>query len=214
MAMTYCDVPSGIRFQAGETVSVLAVLEATVRVWPAPAPALMLTVRPAHWLSVQALAPFLSRSSSFVLVCMMTYPVEASSGIVVHAGETVSVLASLDTTVRVWPAPNPALVLTRRPAHWPAVHAEVPNLVVSLSVVLVWPGPAALELAVPASPLPVPLSPGRSVASSANTVPPAAVAAPKSVEPLSVTLKIPFSPPRVVLVKGPQKRSEEHTSEL
>src|SRR3989475_13302753 len=114
MAMTYCDVPSGIRFQAGETVSVLAVLEATVRVWPAPAPALVLTVRPAHWLDVHALAPFLLRSSSVVLFCMMTDPVEASSGIVVHAGETVNVLASLDTTVRVWPAPNPEVGRTGR----------------------------------------------------------------------------------------------------
>src|SRR3989442_14916045 len=121
MGMTYWDVPSGIKFQAGETVSVLAVLEDTVRVWPAPAPALMLTVRPAHSFSVHVL----SRSSSVVLVCMMTYPVEASSGIVVHAGETVSVFLVLEDTVRVWPAPNPALVLTRRPTHWPTFHVVV-----------------------------------------------------------------------------------------
>src|SRR5439155_21835728 len=95
--MTYWDVPSGIRFQAGETVSVLAVLEATVRVWPAPAPALMLTARPAQWLVVHALAPFLSRSSGVVLFCLMTYPLDASSGSLVHPGHAGTRLGALST---------------------------------------------------------------------------------------------------------------------
>src|SRR5438309_336640 len=152
----------------------------------------MMTVRPAHSAGVHVL----SRSSSVVLVCLMTYPDEPSSGVRSQAGDTVSVLSVLDNTVRVWPAPKPAVILTGRPAHWLTSHV----LLLSLSVVL-----DCAPSAVPASPLPVPLSPATSVPSSANTVPPAAVAAPKSVEPLSVTLKIPFSPPRVVLVKGPQK---------
>src|SRR5438876_56626 len=56
---------------------------------------------------------------------------DVASGIVVHAGETVSVLAALEDTVLVWPAPAPALILTGRPAHWLIVHV----LVMSWSVV-------------------------------------------------------------------------------
>src|SRR5437899_1664145 len=64
---------------------------------------------------------------------------DVASGIVVHAGETVSVLAVLVDTVLVWPAPVPAVILATIPAQWLAVHALVPVLVVSWSVVLVCP---------------------------------------------------------------------------
>src|SRR2546427_2171061 len=125
--MTYSDVASGIVVHAGETVSVLAVLEDTVLVWPAPAPALILTGRPAHWSTVHVLV----MSWSVVGVCVMTYS-DVPVGIGSQAGETVSVSAVLDTTVRVWPAPVPALLTTGRPAHWLAVH----TFVLSASLVL------------------------------------------------------------------------------
>src|SRR2546428_8761261 len=98
--MTYSDVPVGIGSQAGETVSVSAVLDTTVRVWPAPVPALITTGRPAHWLAVHTLV----LSASLVLGAVMTY-LDVPSGVVVHTGDTVSVLTSLEDTVRVWPAP-------------------------------------------------------------------------------------------------------------
>src|SRR5437899_3735186 len=126
--MAYSDVASGIVVHAGETVSVVAVLEDTVLVWPAPAPALIVTGRPAHWSTVHALV----MSWSVVAVCVITYS-EVPSGIGSQAGETVSVSVVLDTTVRVWPAPVPALITTGRPAHWFAVHA----LVLSSSAVVV-----------------------------------------------------------------------------
>src|SRR3989442_866390 len=105
----------------------------------------------------------------------MTYS-EVPSGIRFQAGETVSVVSSLDTTVLVWPAPNPETILTGRPAHWLTFHV----LVVSWSVVLVWPEQVVqvAAFAVPASPLPVPASPAASAPSSASTVPPAPVAVP------------------------------------
>src|SRR5207245_2348622 len=71
----------------------------------------------------------------------MTYW-DVPSSVRAQAGETVSLVAGLEDTVRVWPAP------------------------------------AALELAVPASPVPVPASPAASVPSSASTVPPVPVAVP------------------------------------
>src|SRR5439155_44399 len=126
--MTYSDVPSGIGSQAGETVSVSVVLDATVRVWPAPVPALIVTRRPAQRLLVHTLVV----SWSVVLVCAMTYW-DVPSGVVVHAGETVSLVESLAVTVLAWPAPVPALIVTRRPAHRLIGHC----LVVSWSVVLV-----------------------------------------------------------------------------
>src|SRR5207245_788429 len=125
--MTYSDVASGVVTHAGETVSVLASLVDTVLVWPAPAPALIVTGRPAHWSDVHVLV----MSSSVSLVCVMTCS-DVRSGIGSQAGETVSVLVVLEDTVRVWPAPVPALILTGRPAHWPAVHA----LVLSASTLL------------------------------------------------------------------------------
>src|SRR3989449_8955953 len=54
--MSYWDVPSGVVVQAGETVSALVVLEDTVRVWPAPVPAVIVTGRPIHRLAGHAFA--------------------------------------------------------------------------------------------------------------------------------------------------------------
>src|SRR5439155_459518 len=130
--MTYSDVPSGIGSQAGETVSVSVVLDTTVRVWPAPVPALITTGRPAHWFAVHALV----LSASAVLDAVMMY-LDVPSGVVIHAGDTVSVFVVLEDTVRVWPAPVPAVILTTSPAHWLAVHALGPVLVVAWVVVLV-----------------------------------------------------------------------------
>src|SRR2546422_421809 len=81
--MTYSDV-------------VFVVLEDTVRVWPAPVPALILTGRPTHWPAVHALA----LSASTLLGCVMMY-LDVPSGVVVQSGEMVSVLAVLESTVRV-----------------------------------------------------------------------------------------------------------------
>src|SRR2546429_1691517 len=111
--MRYSDVASGIVVHAGETVSVLAVLVDTVLVWPAPAPAAILTGRPAHWSTVHVLV----MSCSAVAVCVMTYS-DVPSGIGSQAGETVSVAEELDTTVRAWPAPVPPLAATQTPAHY------------------------------------------------------------------------------------------------
>src|SRR5437667_202531 len=131
--MRYSDVASGIVVHAGETVSVLAVLVDTVRVWPWPVPAAILPTSPAHWLAVHALGPVLVVSWSVVLVCPMTYW-DVPSGVVVHAGgEMVRVVVVLEDTVRDWPAPVPAVIVTRRPAQRLLVH----TLVVSWSVVLV-----------------------------------------------------------------------------
>src|SRR5437016_803799 len=152
MAVAYWGVPSGGLVQAGETVSVLSLLEDTVRVWPAPVPAVMLTRRPAH----SSVVHDLSTSWSVVLVCPRTYW-DVSSGGLLQARETVSVLTVLEDTVRVWPAPLPAVILTKYPAHWSGVH----TLLLSLSVVLV-----CVPVAVPSSPVPVPLSPERTVPSS------------------------------------------------
>src|SRR3989442_9415048 len=116
--VTSSAVASGVVPQVGEPVSGLAVLEDTVLVWPAPAPALIVTGRPAHWSAIHVLV----RSWSVAVVCVMTYS-DVRSGIGSHAGETVSVFVVLEDTVRVWPAPVPALILTGRPTHWPAVHA-------------------------------------------------------------------------------------------
>src|SRR5947209_1048559 len=138
--IAYLDVPSGIVVQAGETVSVLAVLEVTVRVWPTPVPAVSATVRPAHWSVVHAWVPVLVVSWSVVLVCRMTY-LDVASGVVVQAGETVRVVAVLEVTARVWPAPVPAVMLSGRPAQRLIDH----DLLASTSVVLVPP------LAVPVS---------------------------------------------------------------
>src|SRR5437870_1225628 len=166
--MSYWDVPSGVVVQAGETVSVLVVFEDTVRVWPTPVPAVIVTGRPIHRLAGHAFAfaSDLVVSWSVVLVCAITYW-DVPSGVVVHADETVRVLPVLEDTVFVWPAPVPALIVTTRPAQRLAVHALVPDLVVSWSVVLVSvplavPASAALPasaVAVPASPVPVPASP-------------------------------------------------------
>src|SRR5256712_3003832 len=116
--MTSSAVLSGAVPHAGETVSVLASLVDTVLVWPAPAPALIVTGRPAHWLVVHVLL----MSWSVAVVCVMTYS-DVRSGIGSQAGETVSVFVVLEDTVRVWPAPVPALILTGRPAHRLAGHA-------------------------------------------------------------------------------------------
>src|SRR2546427_13060284 len=112
--MTYSDVPSGIVVHAGETVSVLTSLEDTVRVWPAPVPAVIVTTNPAHWLTVHALIPALVVSWSVVLVCPMTYW-DVPSGIVVQTAETVSLVEALEVTVRDWPTPVPGAMERRRP---------------------------------------------------------------------------------------------------
>src|SRR5207245_10588754 len=88
--MTYWDEPSGFVPQADETVSVLAVLEDTVLLWPAPVPAVIVTTRVVHWSVVHVLV----MSLSLVLGCVMRYS-DVASGIVVQAGETVSGLAGL-----------------------------------------------------------------------------------------------------------------------
>src|SRR2546427_2581607 len=134
--MTYWDVPSGIGLHAGETVSVLVVFEDTVRVWPAPGPAVIVTRRPAHWLIVHALVPDLLVSWSAVLVCVITY-LDVPSGVVIQ-GETVSVLAVLEVTVFVWPAPVPAVIVTGRRAHRRAGDALGCALFGSWGVVLVF----------------------------------------------------------------------------
>jgi len=127
--MTYWDVPSGVVVHAGgEMVRVVVVLEDTVRDWPAPVPAVIVTRRPAQRLLVHTLVV----SWSVVLVCAMTYW-DVPSGVVVHAGETVSLVESLAVTVLAWPAPVPALIVTRRPTHRLIGH----SLVMSWSVVLV-----------------------------------------------------------------------------
>src|SRR2546428_1452481 len=131
--MTYSDVASGAVTDAGETVSVLASLVDTVLVWPAPAPALIVTGRPAHWLVVHVLL----MSWSVAVVCVMTYS-DVRSGIGSQAGETVSVFVVLEDTVRVWPAPVPALILTRRPAHSPAGHAVAFSAGTSVGCVMVY----------------------------------------------------------------------------
>src|SRR2546428_406352 len=137
--MTYLDVRSGVGVPAGEAVrafegvvSALVVLEDTVRVWPAPVPAVIVTGRPIHRLAGHAFAfaTDLVVSWSVVLVCAMTYW-DVPSGVVVQADETVSVLAVLEDTVFVWPAPVPALIMTTRPAQTLGGHAVVPDLVVS-----------------------------------------------------------------------------------
>src|SRR3989442_3684741 len=115
--MTSGDGPSGFVPQADETVSVLGVLEATVFFWPAPVPALMLTLRPFHWSVVHVLL----MSWSVLLVCVMTYS-DVPSGAVIHAGETVSVFAPLVDTVLVWPSPAPAVIVTGPIAHALVVH--------------------------------------------------------------------------------------------
>src|SRR2546425_12082805 len=102
--MTYLDEPSGFVVQADLTVSVLAVLEVTVTVWPAPVPAVMLTLWFFHWSVVHDLV----MSWSVVLVCVMTYSDEPS-GVGVQAGGTVGGLVGLGGSVLGWPGPSPAL---------------------------------------------------------------------------------------------------------
>src|SRR5437879_12456230 len=109
--MTYSDVASGIGSQAGETVSVSVVLDNTVRVWPAPVPALITTGRPAHWFAVHALV----LSASAVLDAVMMY-LDVPSGVVIHAGETVSVFVVLEDTVRAEERRVGTGIGARRPA--------------------------------------------------------------------------------------------------
>src|SRR2546428_11646806 len=85
----------------------------------------MLTLRPSHWSVVHVLL----MSWSVLLVCVMTYS-DVPSGVVVQAGETVSALVVLEDTVRVWPAPVPAVIVTGRPVHRLAGHALAPAFVV------------------------------------------------------------------------------------
>src|SRR2546426_9384064 len=94
--MSYWDVPSGVVVQAGETVSVLVVLEDTVRVWPTPVPAVIATGRPIHRLAGHAFAfaSDLVVSWSVVLVCAMTY-LDVASGVVVEDAVTGVGLAGL-----------------------------------------------------------------------------------------------------------------------
>src|SRR2546430_123664 len=94
----------------------------------------MLTTRFFHWSVVHVLV----MSWSLVLGGVMMYS-DVASGVVVHAGDTVSVFVVLEDTVRLWPAPVPDVIVTTSPAHWLAVHALSPVLVVSWSVVLVCP---------------------------------------------------------------------------
>src|SRR5207245_9169987 len=104
--MTYWDEPSGFVPQADETVSVLAVLEDTVLLWPAPVPALIVTTRVFHWSAVHALV----MSWGVVLACVMRYS-DVASGIVVRAGETASASGVLGDTLLLSPAAGPALSL-------------------------------------------------------------------------------------------------------
>src|SRR2546428_9745727 len=127
-AMTYLDVPSGVVVHAGETVSLVESLAVTVLAWPAPVPALIVTKRSAHRLIGHSLV----MSWSVVLVCLIAY-LDVPSGIVVHAGETVSVFLVLEDTVLVWPVPVPAVIVTGRPVHMLVGH----DLLASWSVVLV-----------------------------------------------------------------------------
>src|SRR5207245_9042338 len=99
---------------------------------PSPCTAVISTSRPIHICAGHAfsIASYLVVSWSVVLVCAMTY-LDVPSGVVVQADETVSVLAVLEDTVFVWPAPVPALIMTTRPAQTLGGHAVVPDLVVS-----------------------------------------------------------------------------------
>src|SRR5439155_22389130 len=99
-----------------------------VLAWPALVPALSVTKRPTDRLFGHSLVV----SWSVVLVCLIAY-LDVPSGIVVHAGETVSVFLVLEDTVLVWPTPVPAVIVTGRPVHMLVCH----DLVVSWSVVLV-----------------------------------------------------------------------------
>src|SRR2546422_6863132 len=92
--MTYWDVPSGIGLHAGETVSVLVVFEDTVRVWPAPGPAVIVTGRPAHRLVVHALVPDLPVCGGPVLGYMTTF--YSGPGCAAFQGVTVRVLVAVD----------------------------------------------------------------------------------------------------------------------
>src|SRR2546427_5999720 len=84
--MRYLDVASGAVAHAGETVSVVAVLEVTVLASPAPVPAVILTGSPAHLLVVHALVaswsvvvvPPLAVPVSLVAVPASSLPVPAS----------------------------------------------------------------------------------------------------------------------------------------
>src|SRR5438445_11022998 len=105
--MTYWDVPSGIGLHAGETVSVLVVFEDTVRVWPAPGPAVIVTRRPAHWLVVHALVPDLLVSWSAVLVCVIT-SLDVLS-VVVSPGVMLGAVVAVAVTVVAGPAPAAAV---------------------------------------------------------------------------------------------------------
>src|SRR2546427_2087796 len=116
--MSYWDVPSGVVVQAGETVSVLVVLEDTVRVWPTPVPAVIATGRPIHRLAGHAFAfaSDLVVSWSVVLVCAMTY-LDVPSGVVVQADETVGVLAALVGTGVVLSAAVRSVIVKTGRAH-------------------------------------------------------------------------------------------------
>src|SRR2546422_10836636 len=74
--MRYLDVASGAVAHAGETVSVVAVLEVTVLASPAPVPAVILTGSPAHLLVVHALVA----SWSVVVVPPLAVPVPLGAG--------------------------------------------------------------------------------------------------------------------------------------
>src|SRR5438445_13873180 len=105
--MTYWDVPSGIGLHAGETVSVLVVFEDTVRVWPAPGPAVIVTRRPAQWLIVHALVPVLLVCWSVVLVSVVTSL--ALSSVPVSPGVTPRVVAAVAVSALAAPAPPSAV---------------------------------------------------------------------------------------------------------
>src|SRR2546428_619771 len=154
-----------------------------------PVPAVIVTGRPVHMLVCHDLL----MSWSVVLVFRIAY-LDVPSGIVVQAGETVSVLAVLEVTVRVWPLAVPvSLVAVPRSS----VSVPASLLPVPASPVPVPPSPVALPLspmvatpsspivAVPSSPVPVPASePGAMtlnvaatrVSSTVNTSDPAKLA--------------------------------------
>src|SRR2546422_881697 len=182
-AMTYLDVPSGVVVHAGETVSLVEALAVTVLAWPAPVPAVIVTMRPTQRLVVgQA--------------------VVMSWGVVV-----VPLVAALAVVAGVAsPAPVRAVILTGSPANLLVVHA----LVASWSVVVVPPLAVPVSLvAVPASSLPVPASPVPVPPSPVALPLSPMVATPSSLMVAVPSSPVPV-PARTAL--PPSARSEEHTS--
>lgn len=103
----YVEVPSGIVVHAVLTVSVVAVLEEIVRVWPAPVPPVIVTLRTANWFVAQDLV----LSMRVVEVCApFAVPVSLADDAFhcsvrpAPAAAVTSVIAA-NVSWTIWPAP-------------------------------------------------------------------------------------------------------------